>query len=498
LKTISDINELLVSSFSIKNIVENSVKRLIQQEEYSYVWIGLINEYNLEVVCEHKNGLDIIDELTYSLDKNYDDDIVFNLSKDSIDNDEIIIKQLQRTLNKKSWAITIPIKITLEDSTKEVLGNLCVFSKLEDGFLDEEIKMLEELAKDIAIALNSVLQQTKLKALELEKISNYEETILAFVNIIEQRDSYTAGHTIRVAEYCKLIAEAMEIDADDVVKIQKAAILHDIGKVVTPDSILLKPGKLMPLEYNLIKEHSSAGYEMLSKIKMYSDLAEIIKYHHSNYDGQGYPHVDKDKLDTIPILSHIMMIADAFDAMTSNRIYKSRKTIPEALEELRLNSGTQFHPEIVKVAIKVLADVTIQDTSQMPKNELEKRRFAYFFMDSLTDLYNEDYLKIEIAKNETKEKFFVMLELKRFSKYNENNGWKNGNLFLKEFATLLKKRYPNALIFRYRGDDFVLLFDKKIDILESEFINLPLLKDKNIDLSVRTLGFNGVVPDLFS
>jgi putative nucleotidyltransferase with HDIG domain len=214
------------------------------------------------------------------------------------------------------WMIVLPL---LHDINNDVYGMITVFCSREDGFEIEEMKILENMAHDISIALYSHKQRDSIMAMEKEKVANYEETILAFVNIIEQRDTYTAGHTIRVAEYCALIGKEMGLSKDDIHLLEKAAILHDIGKVATPDTILLKPGKLSHLEYDLIKQHAEIGADMLERITIYKDLADIIRYHHSRYDGKGYPRTDSP--DEISILSHIMIVADAFDAMTTNRIY---------------------------------------------------------------------------------------------------------------------------------------------------------------------------------
>ncbi len=101
--------------------------------------------------------------------------------------------------------------------------------------------------------------------------------------------TYTAGHTTRVARYCDMIAREMGSQDQEIQKLRKVAILHDIGKISTPDSVLLKPGKLTTLDYDLIKQHASAGYEMLSQIKMYEELTEIVLCHHEKHDGTGYP-----------------------------------------------------------------------------------------------------------------------------------------------------------------------------------------------------------------
>ncbi|HBF42754.1 MAG TPA: hypothetical protein DDW42_03840 [Desulfobacteraceae bacterium] len=276
--------------------------------------------------------------------------------------------------------------------------------------------------------------------------------------MIEQRDTYTAGHTVRVARYCKLIALEMGLADQQVERLQKAAILHDIGKISTPDSVLLKPGKLESLDYDLIKLHVVAGYKMLSQIQMYKDLADIIRYHHERYDGMGYP--DQLQGKEIPLLAGIMTVADAFDAMTTTRIYKARKSVPEAIAELKAFSGSQFHPEVVKAAVKALSNVEAPPaTTQMPKSKLEKRRFSYFYNDRLTGLYNEDYLKIVLQNNQENHEYGCMnfVHLKNLPHYNKREGWEKGDILFKKFADELQAHYPEAMIFRVYGNDFAVL-----------------------------------------
>jgi len=319
--------------------------------------------------------------------------------------------------------------------------------------------------------------------MELEKISNYEETILAFVDMIEQRDTYTAGHTIRVAQYCKKIALAMGVNSSDINRLEKAAILHDIGKIATPDAVLLKPGQLNLLEYELIKQHSKAGYNMLSKVGMYKELAEIIKYHHSRYDGKGYPKTKSP--DEIPMLSHIMIVADAFDAMTTNRIYKPRKEVKEALGEIQNLSGIQFHPDVAKIANEVLIESTIEQTSQTPHSDLEEKRFSYFFQDALTDLHNESYLQVALSNPNRDHNCATFILLREFTKFNRIEGWDKGNQFLIEVAQAIQIKYSDSLIFRYHGDDFVIL-NKEHNIISDEDINeLAPFKESNVYAEIQ-------------
>lgn len=124
----------------------------------------------------------------------------------------------------------------------------------------------------------------------------------------------------------------------------------------------------------------------MKKIEIYKDIAKIIRYHHEKYDGTGYPCGLKG--DEIPILSAILAVADSFDAMTTNRIYKGRKDVATALKEIKELAGKQFHPKVAEAVQNALKDVKIDNISQLPKTRLELERFVYFFKDSLTDCYN--------------------------------------------------------------------------------------------------------------
>lgn len=200
----------------------------------------------------------------------------------------------------------------------------------------------------------------------------YEEYIYGLVNIIEKRDTYTAGHSTRVARYAKAIAEEMDFSEDDCKKVYKAGMLHDIGKVAIPDNVFLKQSKLSQNEYELIQEHVTISYDMLKNISIFDDIKEIIGEHHEHYDGSGYPR-GLDGEDT-QILSQILSLADTFDAMTTDRIYKGRKSVQEAIVEITKYSGKQFHPDIVKASIPYLKAVIVDsEMHHKPDSLLEER-----------------------------------------------------------------------------------------------------------------------------
>jgi len=314
---------------------------------------------------------------------------------------------------------------------------------------EEYKKHLKHMVEQKTAELSSLINFQK---------DNYDKTLFSMVEMIEDRDTYTAGHSQRVAYYSKLIAKEMGHAESECEKIYQAGILHDIGKVATPDVVLLKPQQLNDLEYKLIKEHVDVGNKLLVNIPMFKDLAEIVHSHHERYDGMGYPRgLEKDEI--VP-LARIMIVADSFDAMTTNRIYKARKTIEEALDELKSLKYQQFHSEVVDSALVVLQNIQLDENiNQLPHTEIEEERFAYFYKDILCNVYNKNYLDLLLMKNnlEFQLKYLYIVSMKKFGRYNHKYGWTNGDEMLKKIAESLQVRFETSYIFRIFGDDFVLL-----------------------------------------
>lgn len=324
---------------------------------------------------------------------------------------------------------------------------------------------------------------------------NYEKTLYSMVDMIEDRDTYTAGHSTRVAMYSKMIAEAMGYDKEECLKLYQAGMLHDIGKVATPDAVLLNPKSLNDIEYKLIQEHVAVSYKLLKNVPMFERLAEIVYSHHEHYDGSGYPRGISG--DEILPLARIMIVADAFDAMTTSRIYKVRKSVPLALEELQRLSAKQFHPEVVDKAVLALQDIKIDEKiNQLPKTELEEKRFAYFYEDILTDVYNKSYLELLLVQNsyEKRYKYMEIYFINDFSAYNKKNSWAQGDEFLKSFAKTLHDYFADDLVFRVFGDDFVVLSQEfretsDLDALLKNVIGDTQLtyRHKHIDLLIKQI-----------
>jgi len=332
------------------------------------------------------------------------------------------------------------------------------------------------------------------RKLQQKQIENYEKTIFSFIEMVERRDTYTAGHSERVAKYSKMIAEEMGCSEQECDKLYQASMLHDVGKVATPDSVLLKPGKLNDLEFKLIKEHVSVGYNFLKKIPMYEELADIIHFHHERCDGKGYP--DGLKGNEIPLLSRIMIVADAFDAMTTSRIYKRRISLEDALIEIEQLKGIQFDSDVATNAIRVLKKIELdKSVNQLPSTELEEERFAYFFKDLLTNLYSKSYLEFVLLTNKEEKNYKYMygVFIGHFTDYNEKFGWEYGDKLLANVARILKDTYRDSLIFRIHGDDFLLLSNEPLQIDTLTLSNIDSIKGSKITIETQNYNLDEVI-----
>jgi len=198
---------------------------------------------------------------------------------------------------------------------------------------------------------------------------------------------------------------------------------------------------------------------------LFSNLIDYIKYHHERYDGSGYPYGIKG--DDIPIESQILAISDVFDAITTSRIYKARKNVTEALEEIKALSNTHFKSDLVDVAIKAL-EGTVIDTSitQQPLTNIEKERFSYFYKDQTTQVFNSNYLDLLLIKNNysVEYKYITVISIHNLNSLNEKKGWESGNLYLKNVSNNLERIYQPLNVFRVFSDDFAILSDQKLNI----------------------------------
>ncbi|MGQ9366558.1 HD domain-containing phosphohydrolase [Azospirillum sp. ST 5-10] len=233
-------------------------------------------------------------------------------------------------------------------------GRLVIAAAGPDGFDPEEIRLLEEMAADLAFGL-SVLRLRAERLGHLERLErSLEGTVAAIAATVELRDPYTAGHQRRVAGLARAIAETLGLPADAVKGIAMAAGVHDIGKISVPAEILTRPGRLSPAEYGLVKAHAEAGYEILRPVDAPWPLAELVRQHHERMDGSGYPL----GLAGEAILpgARIIAVADVIEAMACHRPYRPALGIDAALDEVRRHRGTLYDGAVVDACVAVFRE----------------------------------------------------------------------------------------------------------------------------------------------
>ena len=207
-----------------------------------------------------------------------------------------------------------------------------------EGFHEEDLRILESLGSQVAIAIENAQLYVRLK-------KSFYDTVEALVEAIEKKDRYTGGHTKRVVHYSMCIADYLEMSAEDMDRIRLGAVLHDVGKIGIEDKIRKKEAPLDEYEWPQMQKHPEIGYEILKKVEGLSDVIDGMRLHHERWDGKGYPLGLKG--EAIPLLARIISVADTYDAMVSSRPYRKGLDIQIAYDEIVKHSGTQFCPTVV-------------------------------------------------------------------------------------------------------------------------------------------------------
>lgn len=198
------------------------------------------------------------------------------------------------------------------------------------------------------------------------KVQNLNDIIRCLSTIIESRDPYTAGHQFRVSHLSVAIAQYLKLDDETIEGIRIASLLHDIGKFKVPLELLIKPSRLLPEEFDLIKLHSVWGFEVLKQLQFNQDVPRFVLEHHERLDGSGYPNGLKNK--QISLEAKVIAVADVVEAMTSARSYRPALKMPQAIEELSNNKGKLYDEVIVKACLHLI----LNDGYQFPIYRVEK------------------------------------------------------------------------------------------------------------------------------
>ena len=420
--------------------------------------------------------------LTY-LENNLVDLILLDIVMPEMDGFQVFenIKQLDNSNN------SVPVVFLTADTEvgSEVKGlNMGAMDFIKKPFIPEvmlnrieNILELSELMKDLE---HKVQEKTR----QIEQISF--ETIATIASMIEAKDSYTKGHSVRVSEYSARLAKELGWAEDKIGNLRYVALLHDIGKVGIPDSVLNKPGKLNEIEFSVIKSHTSIGGDILNDIKTIAGVSLGAKYHHERYDGKGYPTGVAG--EDIPEIARIICIADAYDAMNSKRIYRDNLSKDEIYSQLENGKGTQFDPKFTDLFLKLLDEdkLVIEDEDELEKAELTLTEESSILLnqivnnieenqksdiyDILTGVLNRKTGESRIAEAvRTRPGCLMFVDLDNLKKTNDSMGHLAGDYVLKNLGTILLKYGDKTIVSRVGGDEFLCYIP---EVEEKEAVNM--------------------------
>ncbi|WP_022670589.1 HD domain-containing phosphohydrolase [Hippea alviniae] len=333
-----------------------------------------------------------------------------------------------------------------------------------------DINITTLLTRQLLKFLDEIKEYHKLKNV-ISK--NEEEIINSFIITIEMKDVYTKGHSQRVAFYSKRIAENLGLTSKQVERIYIAGLLHDIGKISLPDSVLLKPSSLSEIEFEIIKYHPVLSYEIVKRFKTLPDLksiAEMVRHHHERCDGSGYP----DGLDCSKLSkgAKILAIADVFDALTTSRPYRKAFSVDEAIQ-IMISEKWHFDENLLKESIDVLKK-SFNDAMEMSQKSLIPEAFdeykkKFSNVDYLTGLLKRDiFLKNVDNLLALKKNFKIYLvDVKDMDFINLTHSTVFGDELLMKTAAVLSEltKYGALFLSRFGGDSFIfaLPYSKKVD-----------------------------------
>ena len=401
---------------SLLKVIAEETKEAIQADRCT---VFLFDKENNELWSKVALGLDN-SEIRFPADKGLAGHCVktgetINIKdayNDSRFNPEIDYK----TGYKTKTILCMPIK----NLQQKIIGAFQVLNKLEGYFTDEDEDLLVAIGSSAGIALeNAQLFKTQQKMLEEQKIvfDSFIETLAAS---IDARDKITAGHSSRVRMYSSLIAKAMGLPDDEVSIIEKAATLHDIGKIGIRDSVLQKEGRLTDDEYKHIQSHVEITHDILQKIHMSADfkkIAEIACSHHEKFDGTGYYRHNNG--NDIPLGGRILAVSDVFDAITSKRHYRDKMPIVKVMSILLKDSGTHFDSNVVDVFMNLKCDSIIKVFLTENHLELKQEDGEFLAKYTMKNLYDTMQLEPDTLDN-TQQNFISLFNTYYYGQFEKD------------------------------------------------------------------------------
>lgn len=447
------------------------------------------------------------------LERHVPDLILLDINMPEISGFEVM-KRLQQ---EKKWC-KIPVIFLTADRSSDTevecfsMGACDFISKpFEPQIMMSRIKStieLDEYRRDLQRRLD---EKTK----EMERITI--QAIMTIANTVDAKDDYTKGHSMRVAAYAEMVAQRLGWSEEEIQNIYYVAMLHDVGKIGVPDAVLNKPFRLTDVEFRLIKGHTIMGAEILKDFKMFPNISMGAKYHHERYDGKGYP--EGLKGESIPLVARVIGLVDSYDAMTSNRVYRSRLQDEAVMNELRKGKGTQWDPDLVDIFIELIEEGALEknwmaeEELALPIFDSEKIYGSVMSNQSILDAPT-DYLTGLLSKRKGEHEIeaalrvrggcLMLIDLDNFKQINEEHGHLAGDFALKLTADVLKDVCSNYILCRSGGDEFIFFMegvgekstavDKAKEILEAfakKQKESEILQETDLSIGMSLSGCDG-------
>jgi len=356
--TISQINQTIVHAHNTDILFKEICRVAIDHGQFRMAWIGLINETGEQIEPVVFAG----EEEGYLTNVKIDfhDKISGNgptgtairegrcITCQDIATDPRMVPWKEQALRRGYLSsAAVPFR-----RNGRVVGALSVYAGQSHGFDAENEELLEQIGQDISFAIDSIDHETERLRAEKELADAYDTTLEGWARALELRDKETEGHSRRVTETTLTVGRAMGFDEEELVHIRRGSLLHDIGKMGIPDDILRKEGPLTDEERKVVVKHPTTAHDMLKPISYLEKAMEIPYCHHEKWDGTGYPRGLRG--EKIPLAARIFAVVDVWDALSSDRPYRSAWSRKKVVRYLIDESGTHFDPQVVRTFLQMM------------------------------------------------------------------------------------------------------------------------------------------------
>lgn len=333
--TLKELEKIVGADFSFAYFINGGEKRLREKEKILLTDFAQKRHISMP--------LEVLENLLRKIEK----EGIFEFNEETYSQDDEIKESFKQMNINAGYIFSIGFPVVYG-----IFGFNFIAKK---EVLPSEMVLLLKLFSIISgnsLTIEKILQEKLHYIKQIEK--NYDDIVSMMIKLIEMRDPYTSGHGKKVSKISTLLAEKIKLDNETIYKIRIAALIHDIGKTSVPAEILSKPAMLNDIEFQIIKEHTKIGFNVLKSMEAFKDIARIVLCHHERLNGSGYPSGIKG--DSIPIEARIIAVADVFDAMTSHRPYRPPRTKEETIEELVKNKGILYDPVVVDALVELVKE----------------------------------------------------------------------------------------------------------------------------------------------